>query len=86
MSGAYSVQMVAPLMKWLVGRFNNGYVGGLYDLGRGRRLFVSRGAGQWAGFPIRFFDDPEMTVVELRRRDCGTMHDKLEKGEDAGIK
>jgi len=77
---------VAPLMKWLVGRFNNGYVGGLYDLGRGRRLFVSRGAGQWAGFPIRFFDDPEMTVVELRRRDCGTMHDKLEKGANAGIK
>lgn len=59
---------VAPVMSWLVQATNRGYLRGVYDLGRGRKLFVSRGAGQWAGFPIRFFDDAEITVLVLRRR------------------
>ena len=59
---------VAPVMGWLVRAFNNGYLRGVYDLGRGRTMFVSRGAGQWAGFPIRFFDDSEITVLVLRRK------------------
>ena len=74
---------VAPLMKWVVGAFNNGYLGGLYDLGRGRRLFVSRGAGQWAGFPIRFFNDPEMTLIVLRRGESGMLPGNGEKDANA---
>ena len=60
-----------PLLNLLVAWHNNGFVRGLYrvpDDGSGSgRLYVSPGCGQWAGFPIRFFDDPEITVITLRR-------------------
>ena len=59
---------VAPVMGWIVARHNKGWLRGVYELGRGRKIFVSRGAGQWAGFPIRFFDDSEIVVLVLRRR------------------
>jgi hypothetical protein len=58
---------VAPVIGWLTKVMNNGLLKGEYDLGRGRRLFVSSGVGQWAGFPIRFFDDSEINVLVLRR-------------------
>jgi len=31
-------------------------------------LYVSSGAGQWAGFPMRFFTPTEITVITLKRR------------------
>ena len=58
---------VAPLMAWLVECFNGGMSRGAYKGGDGRTVFVSSGAGQWAGFPIRFFDDPEIVLLTLRR-------------------
>ncbi len=58
---------VAPGMARLVSLFNKGMVRGLYKGGDGRVIYVSAGAGQWAGFPIRFFDDPEIAVITLRR-------------------
>jgi len=58
---------VAPLMASLVKKFNGGMVRGVYKGADGRTVFVSSGAGQWAGFPIRFFDDPEIVLVTLRR-------------------
>ena len=64
---------VMPLMNRLVGMANDGFVRGVYELPSGGaasesrgRLFVSPGCGQWAGFPIRFLDDPEITVLVLR--------------------
>jgi len=58
---------VAPGLSWLVRAVNNGMARGLYRRGDGRVVHVSPGVGQWAGFPIRFFDDPEMTLLVLRR-------------------
>ena len=49
--------------------FNGGYVRGLYrNAGNAEVLCVSPGAGQWAGFPVRFFNDPEITLYILRRK------------------
>jgi len=42
------------------------YPPGLVDLGEGKRLFTSRGAGTW-GPPMRFLSPPEVTVVDLIR-------------------
>lgn len=58
---------IAPVLGWLVGRMNGGYVRGLYRFD-GSYLYVSPGAGQWAGFPMRFFNDSEITLLTLRRK------------------
>lgn len=62
---------IMPGLSLLVSWHNNGFVRGLYrvlDDGNGSgRLYVSPGCGQWAGFPIRFFDDSEISVITLRR-------------------
>ena len=57
---------VMPLLGRLVAKANAGYVRGLYASGD-RRLFVSPGCGQWAGFPLRFFNDPEINVLVLKK-------------------
>lgn len=57
---------IMPVLKWLVKGFNRGYVRGLYAEDGGKRIYVSSGAGQWAGFPIRFCNDSEITLVTLR--------------------
>lgn len=69
---------VMPMLNRLVARWNAGFVRGLYaisadaaDSGREGRLHVSPGCGQWAGFPDRFFDDPEVSVLVLRRQADG---------------
>ena len=54
-----------PGMSAIIKAWNRGYVKGAYDLPSQGRLYVSPGVGQWAGFPIRFFDDPEITVITL---------------------
>ncbi len=57
---------VMPGMAYLVARHNGGFVRGLYPL-EGGYLHVSPGTGQWAGFPIRFFNDAEITLITLRK-------------------
>jgi uncharacterized protein len=42
------------------------YMDGLFDLGKGSSLYVSRGAGTW-GPPVRFLSFPEITVIEFSR-------------------
>jgi hypothetical protein len=42
------------------------YIRGLYDLGRGSRLYVTPGTGTW-GPPMRVGSTPEITLVTLRR-------------------
>ena len=62
---------IAPLLNVLVWLHNGGYVRGLYPAhGRSvdRYLYVSPGSGQWAGFPMRFFNDSEITLLTLRRK------------------
>lgn len=44
------------------------YICGDYDLGNGSRIHVSRGTGTW-GPPVRFIARPEVTIIELRRKD-----------------
>lgn len=56
---------VMPVLNLLVRHHNQGFVRGLYDLGEGSFLYVSPGTGQWAGFPVRFFNNPEITVFTL---------------------
>ena len=61
---------VMPGFARLVACMNGGYVHGLYshsDSNRASSLYVSPGCGQWAGFPIRFFDDPEVSLIILRK-------------------
>lgn len=57
---------VFPGMSAIIKAWNRGYVKGAYDLPSQSHLYVSPGVGQWAGFPIRFFDDPEISVITLR--------------------
>lgn len=40
------------------------YFSGLYDLGKGSQLYVSRGTGAW-GPPVRFLAPPEVTVINM---------------------
>jgi len=61
---------VAPMLTWLVSLLNDGLLRGLYEREGGASIFVSRGVGQWAGFPMRFFDDPEMPILKLRRKEA----------------
>lgn len=58
---------IMPLADRLIALFNGGFVHGLYELGGGF-LYVSRGSGQWAGFPIRLLNPSEITVFTLRRK------------------
>ena len=60
---------VMPIMRKLVGRYNAGYVRGLYKEPSGKFTYVSSGAGQWAGFPVRFFNDSEITVLTLKHKE-----------------
>ena len=58
---------VAPLIDRVVALRNRGYVRGEYRID-GRVLYVSSGCGQWVGFPMRFFNDSEITLLTLRRK------------------
>ena len=60
-----------PVLKWLVARYNEGHVRGLYEFAKGRYLHVSPGTGQWAGFPLRLFNPAEITEITLRRKAAG---------------
>ena len=57
---------IAPGLRPLVARLNDGFVRGLYRMG-GSYLYVSPGSGQWSGFPMRIFNDSEITILTLRR-------------------
>ncbi|MBP5406828.1 metallophosphoesterase [bacterium] len=46
----------------------NRYLAGLYELGGGAKLYVSRGTGSW-GPPVRFGAAPEITLIELKRNE-----------------
>ena len=62
---------IAPILRTIVKLHNMNYVRGLYPApGRSgdRYLYVSPGCGQWAGFPMRFFNDSEITLLTLRRK------------------
>lgn len=54
----------------LVARSNEGHVRGIYRE-HGMTLYVNAGTGQWAGFPTRLGIFPEITLVTLRKADCG---------------
>lgn len=56
---------VAPLLRNIIARWNGGFSFGVYRIGDGI-LYVSPGAGQWAGFLCRFFNPSEITLLELR--------------------
>ena len=58
---------VLPIMKSLVAAVNSGYVRGACRRDDGSVVHVSEGAGQWAGFPMRFMDDPTITLITLRK-------------------
>ena len=52
-------------MHKIVQMANDGYVGGLYQVGD-MQLYVSYGAGLWAGFPLRLGRASEITQITLR--------------------
>lgn len=51
---------------WIVSRFNDGFLSGLYHVGR-TVLYVSAGTGLWEGFPLRLFVPSEITEITLRQ-------------------
>lgn len=53
-------------LHWLVQLANNGFVSGLYKIGESG-LYVSNGAGLWAGFPLRLGCPAEISLITLRR-------------------
>ena len=58
---------IAPGMRQIVERCNGGFSHGVYRLGKSI-LYVCPGCGQWPGFPMRFFNDSEITLLTLRRK------------------
>ena len=50
--------------RWLVAPVNNGFVRGAYELGP-MKLWVSSGAGLWAGFAVRLGIEPSIDVLTL---------------------
>ena len=58
---------IAPGFRPFIASFNGGFTRGVYRFGKSY-LYVSSGCGQWAGFPMRFFNDSEITLIILRRR------------------
>lgn len=56
---------IAPVIRTLIGWFNGGFSRGLYREGDSA-LYVSPGCGQWGGFPMRFFNPSEITLIILR--------------------
>ena len=52
-------------LSFIVKRANKGFVSGLYNVGN-MRLYVSNGAGLWAGFPVRIGRPSEITYIILR--------------------
>ncbi|MDT0216120.1 metallophosphoesterase [Alcaligenes sp. AB3] len=52
-------------MHKIVQMANDGYVGGLYQVGD-MQLYVSYGAGLWTGFPLRLGRASEITLITLR--------------------
>lgn len=50
--------------RWLVAPVNNGFVRGTYELGP-MKLWVSSGAGLWAGFAVRLGIEPSIDVLTL---------------------
>ena len=65
---------ISPGFQGAIAKWNGGLVRGLYPPPEGEPTYVSNGAGQWAGFPIRFFNDPTVTVFTLRKRERGSLH------------
>lgn len=56
---------IMPILDRIVKFHNHGYVRGLYSRDDQSKVYVSSGAGQWAGFPIRFCDESEITLITL---------------------
>ena len=46
------------------------YMHGMFYLGNGSYLYVSRGTGTW-GPPVRFLSPPEITVIDFIKKDPG---------------
>ena len=57
---------IMPVLSLLVRSHNEGFLRGLYDVGRGK-VFVHSGSGQWAGCQLRYFDPAEIVVITLRK-------------------
>ncbi|MDR2333166.1 MAG: metallophosphoesterase [Burkholderiaceae bacterium] len=57
---------VLGMDRWLVAPVNNGFVRGAYDVDR-MKLFVSSGAGLWAGFAVRLGVPSRIDMLVLRR-------------------
>lgn len=63
LSGHTHGGLIRPLAP-LVGAFNGGFVSGAYTAD-GMPLYVSNGAGLWAGTPLRLFVPSEITLITL---------------------
>jgi len=58
---------IAPVLRHLIAMKNEGFVRGVYPIASSY-LYVSAGAGQWAGFPVRLFAPSEITLITLRKK------------------
>ncbi len=60
---------IAPGVGFFIRRANGGLLKGLESRSDGSgKVYTSSGTGLWSGFPIRFLNDPEITLITLRRR------------------
>lgn len=56
--------LITGLDQWVVAPVNNGFVRGEYEIGN-MKLFVSSGAGLWAGFAVRLGVAPRIELLTL---------------------
>ena len=56
----------------MVAHFNEVLIDGVYEIGA-MRLYISRGVGLWASFPLRLGAPSEITLL--------TLHENAEKQE-----
>ena len=60
-----------PGLAQIIQKFNKGYVKGWYDVkaeNHVMKLYVSPGTSQWGGFPVRIFDNSEITLFRLKAK------------------
>ena len=58
--------LIRGMDRWLVAPVNNGFVRGSYAVDK-MQLFVSSGAGLWAGFAVRLGVAPHIEILKLQR-------------------
>lgn len=67
-----------PAINPIVAKLNQGFVSGLYSLGR-LQLYVNQGTDVWNGFLLRLGTIGEITLITLTRAESSASHERVDR-------